>query len=332
MYVVSARANDAGYGEKYHGSISNAPIWIRPKLRTRDTSAWFCVMLPPVRSFSISSSREYGPVCCGFDALATAAASWMSTRSRSESSGFGVPFVISSGAKTEIEWSLPPPFSFPPTREGRDGFPCAFPMEALNSGVSEFLRLMVDVRGRFWPAVVLGTGAAFGAGLDFCVFLGGASGAGHSTSWERSRRETGTHSIFLSAKLISVLDGIFTIKTFVKFFVVDTVEWSKGAPTRIKVKALLVIWLPFSTLNRQDLCFSFLAVLVGISLRLSRLSPMMYYFDRVCDRMQNLFHMNNNNFWIACVKKIQKLKFKIEIEICSNYETPKQEKMKSNHI
>lgn len=120
-------------------------------------------MLPPVRSFSISSSREYGPVCCGFDALAAAAASCISTRSRSESSGLGVPVVISSGARTEIEWSLPP-FSFPPTREGRDGFPCAFPVEMFNSGVSEFFRLVVDGRGRFWPAVVFGMGAAFVGG------------------------------------------------------------------------------------------------------------------------------------------------------------------------
>lgn len=184
-------------------------------------------MLPPVRSFSISSSREYGPACCGFDALAAAAASWMSTRSRSESSGFGVPVVISSGARTEIEWSLPPPFSFPPIREGREGFPCAFPVEALSSGVSEFFRLVVDGRGRFWPAVVLGAGAAFGAGLDFWDFLGGASGAGHSTSCERSRRETGTHSRILLVKLLSMLTGFTTIETFVKLFIVDTVELFK---------------------------------------------------------------------------------------------------------
>ena len=30
--------------------------------------------------------------------------------------------------------------------------------------------------------------------VDFRGFLGGASGRGNSTSWERSRRERGTHS------------------------------------------------------------------------------------------------------------------------------------------
>lgn len=80
-------------------------------------------------------------------------------------------------------------------RDGREGFPCAFPVDEVSSGVSEFLRLVVDVRGRFWPATVFGTVADLGAGgLAFWDFLGGASGAGHSTSWERSRRDAGTIS------------------------------------------------------------------------------------------------------------------------------------------
>lgn len=67
-----------------------------------------------MRSFSISSSREYELACCGFDALAAAAASWMSTRSMSESSLRGVPSPI-SGAITEMAWSPPVArFSLPP--------------------------------------------------------------------------------------------------------------------------------------------------------------------------------------------------------------------------
>lgn len=71
-------------------------------------------------------------------------------------------------------------------------------MDADSSGVSEFLRLMVVVvgfRGRFCPAIDLGTGTALGGAVGaFWAFLGGASGAGHSTSWDKSRREAGTHS------------------------------------------------------------------------------------------------------------------------------------------
>lgn len=56
---------------------------------------------------------------------------------------------------------------------------------------------MVAVRGRFWPAADLGKVADLGAGgLAFWDFLGGASGAGHSTSWVRSRRVAGIHSIW----------------------------------------------------------------------------------------------------------------------------------------
>ncbi len=80
--------------------------------------------------------------------MATAAASWMSTRSRSESSGFGVP-VVSSGAITAIEESLPGRFSLPPIRDGRTAFPCALPVVEANSGVAELLRLVVDGLGRF---------------------------------------------------------------------------------------------------------------------------------------------------------------------------------------
>ena len=68
---------------------------------------------------------------------------------------------------TEIEPSEPGRFSFPPTREGRAGR-AALPVVALSSGVSEDLRLVVVVRGRFWPAVDLGCVCALGAGgLDF---------------------------------------------------------------------------------------------------------------------------------------------------------------------
>ena len=146
-----------------------------------------------MRSFSISSSREKGCAWSGAEALAAAAASWMSFSSMSESSPCGVPATI-SGAMTEIEPSDPGRFSFPPTREGRAGL-AALPVVALSSGVSEDLRLAVVVRGRFRPAVDLGCVCAFGAGgLDFWDFLEGASGAGHSTSWVRSRRVAGTHS------------------------------------------------------------------------------------------------------------------------------------------
>lgn len=66
-------------------------------------------------------------------------------------------------------------------------------MDALSSGVSEFLRELVNTRGRFWP--VLGRVAALGGGgAAFWDFLGGASGGGHSTSWVRSSRDKGTHS------------------------------------------------------------------------------------------------------------------------------------------
>ena len=99
---------------------------------------------------------------------------------------------------TDIEVSLPGRFSLPPTRDGRAGL-TVLPVEVVSSGVSEFLRLgaaVVDDRGRFWPAVDLGRVADFGAGaVDFWDFLVGASGCGHSTSWERSRREDGIHSL-----------------------------------------------------------------------------------------------------------------------------------------
>ena len=103
-----------------------------------------------MRSFSISSSREYGTCWLGFEAFAAAAASWMSTRSNSESSPFGVSVVI-SGAMTVIEPSLPGRFSLPPTKGGLTAF-AALPLVAESSGVSEFLRLgaaVVDARGRF---------------------------------------------------------------------------------------------------------------------------------------------------------------------------------------
>lgn len=101
--------------------------------------------------------------------MAAAAASWISTRSSSESSPLGVSVVI-SGATTDMEPSLPGRFSLPPTRDGRVGL-ATLPVAGVSSGASEFLRLdaaVVDVRGLFWPAVDLGRVADFGAGAaDF---------------------------------------------------------------------------------------------------------------------------------------------------------------------
>ena len=100
----------------------------------------------------------------------------MSIRSRSLSSGLGVP-VVSSGAITEMDWSLPGRlFSFPPTREGRVGLVWALPVELVSSGVSDLRRVVVDGRGRFWPAVDLGCLAALGAAACFWDFLGAGSG------------------------------------------------------------------------------------------------------------------------------------------------------------
>lgn len=76
--------------------------------------------------------------------------------------------------------------------------PWAFPVERVSSGVSEFFREPVEVRGRFWPA--FGRGPALGAGgAAFCDFFGGASGAGHSTSCVRSMREAGMISIMINS-------------------------------------------------------------------------------------------------------------------------------------
>ena len=74
-------------------------------------------------------------------------------------------------------------------------------MEGASSGASEPLRLdaaVVDARGRFCPAVDLGTVADFGgaAAVVFWDFFVGASGCGHSTSCERSSRDAGIHSVY----------------------------------------------------------------------------------------------------------------------------------------
>ena len=70
------------------------------------------------------------------------------------------------------------------------------PVVDVSSGASEFLRLVVESRGRFSPAADLG--GCFWAlevvVVDFWDFFEGASGAGHSTSWARSRRSEGIHS------------------------------------------------------------------------------------------------------------------------------------------
>lgn len=90
----------------------------------------------------------------------------MSPRSISLSSPLGVS-TLTSGATTEIELSLPVRFSLPPTSGGRCGR-MALPVVASRVGVSEPLRsAVVAVRGRFWPAVDLGTVADFGAGSTF---------------------------------------------------------------------------------------------------------------------------------------------------------------------
>ena len=153
-----------------------------------------------MRSFSISSSREQGIWWAGSDALAAAAATAISSASISDSlSPLGVPVLI-SGASTAMLLSLPARFSLPPTRGGRMAL-AALPDVAANSGVAESLRLSaatMDVRGRFWPATDLGWVAAFGADAEDCFWpFFGASGCGHSTSWERSSREPGTHSVRL---------------------------------------------------------------------------------------------------------------------------------------
>lgn len=138
-----------------------------------------------------------------------------------------------SGARTEIEVSLPGRlFSLPPlTREGRRGCRAwMLPVVEDSSGVSEFLRLAVEVRGRFWPAADLGCFWALEAGaLDFGGFLGAAS-AGHSTSWVRSRRSGGIHSeMYISMNVkVNGLDGFFgTVKTLVELLVMDTSQMSE---------------------------------------------------------------------------------------------------------
>lgn len=102
----------------------------------------------------------------GAEALAAAAASWMSLSSMSESSPWvGVPATI-SGARTAMEPSLPGrSFSLPPTREGRAGR-VLLPVVGWSSGGSEGLRSVDDAvgRGRFWPAVDLGGCWVLGGG------------------------------------------------------------------------------------------------------------------------------------------------------------------------
>ena len=57
-------------------------------------------------------------------------------------------------------------------------------------------------------------------------------------------------------------DDIRTVKTLVEFFVVDAAKLSVRKFDRLEtLKALLVVWLSFSTLYGQYLCFPFLAIL-----------------------------------------------------------------------
>lgn len=136
----------------------------------------------------------------GPEALAAAAASATSLMSRSSSSGpLGVVVEgeARSGARTATEVVLVGLFSFPPARCGRaeGALPGTLVVEGASSGVADTSRLVVvEGRGRFWPAlvVVVDLGAA---GAVFWFFLVGASGWGHSTSWVRSRREAEIHSV-----------------------------------------------------------------------------------------------------------------------------------------
>ena len=131
---------------------------------------------------------------------------------------------------TEMSPSLLGRFSLPPTNEGRLGL-AWLPVEGASSGASEFFRLeaaVVDVRGRFCPAVDLGRVADFGgaAFVDFWDFLEGASGCGHSTSCDRSSREAGTHSARHKCESSILSEAKPTIKTFVEFLVMDTRQGS----------------------------------------------------------------------------------------------------------
>lgn len=56
------------------------------------------------------------------------------------------------------------------------GFGWTLPVELLSSGVSESLRVIVEVRGRFCPMVDLGRVADLGGAACFCDFFEGASG------------------------------------------------------------------------------------------------------------------------------------------------------------
>ena len=154
-------------------------------------------MEPPVRSFSTSCSRVR--VLCSAEAwseaLALAAAAETSARERSSSRGvatlsslFGVEI---SGARTEIDCEDDGAlFSLPLARDGRtwEG-PCWLPVEGASSGVEETSR--EDGRGRLSDLGTVFWGGAVGA---LVAFLEGGSGAGHSTSWVRSKRVGGTHS------------------------------------------------------------------------------------------------------------------------------------------
>ena len=57
-------------------------------------------------------------------------------------------------------------------------------------------------------------------------------------------------------------DDIRTVKTLVEFFVVDAARFSVGRFDAIGIlEASLVVWLSFSALYGQDLCFPFVAIL-----------------------------------------------------------------------
>lgn len=123
----------------------------------------------------------------GPEALAAAAASATSMMSRSSSSAaLGVVVVerVRSGARTAMEVLLAGLFSLPPARGGRvvGALPGALVVEGVSSGVADTSRLVVvEGRGRFWPALV-GGGALGAGGAAFWLFLVGGSGCGHSTS------------------------------------------------------------------------------------------------------------------------------------------------------
>ena len=110
--------------------------------------------------------------------------------------GKGVPVEVDAVVDaTSMGVSMPPSsrFSFPPALLGR-GVLRSLPAlaERKSTGVAETSRESVLERGfLFWNEAAFEGGALVTAVV---FFLSGFSGAGHSTSWERSIRSAVTHS------------------------------------------------------------------------------------------------------------------------------------------